>query len=151
MRVWLVIVVVAACRSAPTPAPASIETHARTEPAAHEQPKRMVVTDTSIGILDPIQFFAGSPALDPRSTPILDAIASTLTGNPSIQLVEVHAYGADTLAQVQARIGAERAQAIVNELVARGVEKRRLLASGSAVPPPGQSSVPVFEIILRRP
>lgn len=111
----------------------------------------MVITSTTIEILDPIMFLTGSPTLDPRSTPILDAIASTLTGNPSIQLVEIHAYGADTLAQFQARIAAERAQAIVNALVVRGVDKKRLLAAGSATPPPGQSSVPVFEIVQRTP
>lgn len=151
MRVWVVVVMVAACRSAPGPAPSSIETRVRTEPATTEQHKRTVVTDTHVEILDPIRFLAGSPTLDPRSTPILDAIASTLSGNPSIRLVEVHAYGADTLAQFQARVGADRAQAIVNALVARGVDQKRLLAAGSAAPPPGRSAIPVFEIVLRTP
>ena len=150
MRVWVVVAMVA-CQSAPAPAPTPIETHARTEPATVEREQKTVVTETHVEILDPIRFLAGSPTLDPRSTPILDAIASTLAGNPSIRLVEVHAYGADTLAQFQARVGADRAQAIINALVARGVDKKRLLAAGRATPPPGQSPIPVFEIVERAP
>lgn len=149
MRVWVVVAMVAACRSAPAPAP--IATHARPEPATSEPREKMIITSTTIEILHPITFLTGSPTLDPRSTRILDAIASTLTGNPSIQLVEVHAYGADTLAQFQARVGADRAQAIVNALVARGVDKKRLLTAGGATPPPGQSTEPVFEIVQRSP
>lgn len=107
------------------------------------------MTETHVEILDPIQFLTGSVTLDPRSTPILDAVASTLTGNPSIKLVAVHAYGADALVQFQARIGADRAQAIVDQLVARGVERARLVAQGEAAPPPGWTSAPQFEILKR--
>jgi outer membrane protein OmpA-like peptidoglycan-associated protein len=111
----------------------------------------MVVTETHVEILDPIRFLSGSVTLDPRSTPILDAIASTLTGNPSIKLVAVHAYGADALTQFQARIGADRAQAIVDQLVARGVARTRLVAQGEATPPPGAGPGPQFEILKRDP
>jgi len=154
MRGRLVVVaLIAACRSAPAPAPAqpaSRESSARAEPDKPER-QRLVVTSTSVEILDPIQFLAGSPALDPRSARILDAIASTLLGNPSIRLVEVHAYGADALAQFQARVGADRAQTIVNELVARGVDRKRLVAAGKATAPNGRPSAPEFEILLREP
>jgi outer membrane protein OmpA-like peptidoglycan-associated protein len=151
MRAWVVVAVVAGCRSAPAPAPAPFETHGQTAPQATERHQKTVITDTHVEILDPIRFLVGSPTLDPRSTPTLDAIASTLAGNPSIRLVEVHAYGADTLAQFQARVGADRAQAIVDALVARGVDGKRLLAAGSATPPAGRSAIPVFEIVLRTP
>ena len=111
----------------------------------------MVVTDTQVEILDPIRFLTGSAALDPRSTPVLDAIASTLTGNPSIKLVAIHAYGADALVQFRGRIGAERAQVIVDQLVVRGVARNRLLAQGEARPPPGVSAMATFEILARDP
>lgn len=109
----------------------------------------MVVTETQVEILDPIRFLTGSAAIDPRSTPILDAIASTLAGNPSIKLIAVRAYGADALVQFRGRVGAERAQAVIEQLVARGVSRSRLVAQGEAVPPPGSSNVTAFEILDR--
>lgn len=122
---------------------------AQPEPAEPEHRRAKVVTDTHVEILDPIRFLSGSAAFDPRSTEILDAIAKTLIGNPRLKLVEVQAYGADALVQFQGRVGADRAQAIVDQLVARGVERRRLVASGGAAPPPGRSGEPVFLILER--
>jgi outer membrane protein OmpA-like peptidoglycan-associated protein len=109
------------------------------------------VTDTQVEILEPIRFLTGSASLDLRSTPILDAIASTLAGNPSIKLVAVHAYGIDALVQFQGRIGAARAQVVVEELVLRGVARTRLVAQGEAAPPPGVSAMTTFEILTRDP
>ncbi len=151
MRGWWLVIVIAGCHS--TPEPTTPSTHTSSPIQAQPAPERgrMVVTETQIDILDPIRFLTGSSALDPRSTPILDAIASTLTGNPSIKLVAVHAYGVDTLVQFRARVGAERAQAIVEQLVARGVARQRLLAQGEAAPPPGRSVGPTFEILDRDP
>jgi outer membrane protein OmpA-like peptidoglycan-associated protein len=111
----------------------------------------MVVTDTQIEILDPVRFLTGSASLDPRSLRILDAIASTLSGNPSIKLVAVHAYAIDTLVQFQGRIAAERAQVVVDQLVVRGVARNRLVAQGAATPPPGGSAMTTFEILARDP
>ncbi len=151
MRGWIAaIAVVGGCRSAPAPAPDPIEAHdgARTG-SAQAAPKRLVVTDTDVEILDPIEFLSGSSALHPKSARILDAIAATLLGNPSIKLVEVRAYGSDALTQFRAQVGAERAQVIVDQLIARGVDRRRLVADGAPVPPPGWSAVPVFFILQR--
>jgi len=147
MRGWWIALVLAGCHATP-----SATTPASSAPAQRRAPEprgRTVVTDTQVEILDPIRFLTGSATIDPRSTPILDAIATTMTGNPSIQLVAVHAYGADALVQFQGRIGAERAQAIVEQLVARGVARTRLVAQGEAAPPPGGSMGPAFEILKR--
>ena len=137
----LVIAVLAACAHSP-PAVTSTTTQ-RPDPVEQPKPTINVVTDTTVEILDPIRFYAGSPTLDPRSTPILDAIAGTLTGNPSIRLVEVIAYGSDAVPSLQ--------QAVVGELIARGVESRRLRASGEAVPRQGMGPGPVFLILERAP
>lgn len=151
MRGWWLGIAIAACQSTPreSTTPSTTSTASPGQPAPKRA--RMVVTETQVEILDPIRFLTGSSTLDPRSTPILDAIASTLTGNPSIKLVAVHAYGVDALVQFQGRIGAARAQAIVDQLVVRGVERGRLLAEGAATPPAGRSTMPVFEILERTP
>jgi len=145
----VIVVVMAACTHASSPAPVATTTPQRPRP--EPKPKVKVVTDTKVEILDPIRFFAGSPTLDPRSTPILDAIAGTLTGNPSITLVEVIAYGADAVPSLQQSVAVARAQAVVGELIARGVESRRLRASGEVVPASGTGPGPTFLILERAP
>ena len=83
------------------------------------EPKRgrVVVTDTYVEILDHVRFVGDTIATPSLRT--LDAIADTLIGNPSIQLVEVqHTTEA-------------RAQKIVDYLVGQGVEPERLTAGVS--------------------
>lgn len=150
---WLAIVVTAACacHTAPTPQPLATTVPAREHPAPAQQKGLKIVTDTSVVVLDPIKFMPGSPTIEPTSIPMLDAVARTLAGNPSIKLVAVQAFGADGVAALQARLGATRAQAIVDELVARGVERKRLLAEGDAQPPAGTPNAPIFLILERAP
>jgi len=85
------------------------------------------VTSTDIAILDPITFLPGSATLDARSVPILDAVASTLRGNPSLELVAVQTEAGDALSQFRARLAADRADVVIGELVARGVARVRLV------------------------
>ena len=56
----------------------------------------MVVTDTSIEILDNIYFEAGKDVVRPASFPIVDAVAATLAGNPTITKLEVQGHAAAT-------------------------------------------------------
>jgi outer membrane protein OmpA-like peptidoglycan-associated protein len=143
-----IVVTLLACGHA-SPAPVATTTPQR--PRLEPKPKVKIVTDTKVEILDPIRFFTASATLDPRSTPILDAIAGTLTGNPSITLVEVIAYGADAVPSLQHSVAISRAQAVVGELIARGVERQRLRASGEAVPRQGMGPGPTFLILARDP
>ncbi|HSD89625.1 MAG TPA: OmpA family protein [Kofleriaceae bacterium] len=141
---------IAACHHAPPPAPV-----ATTEPAAARTttPKKPVkiVTDTKVELLDPIRFYAGSPTIDPASMPTIDAIASTLLGNPSLKVVEVVAFGTDAVTSLQVAVATARAQAIVSELVARGVDQNRLRASGMATPVGGLGPGTTFLILARDP
>jgi outer membrane protein OmpA-like peptidoglycan-associated protein len=93
------------------------------------------VTSTSITILDQIAFVGVSSVLDPVSFPMLDAVAATLDGNPSIRAMEVSASGADGPAQWQRLLGEERARAIVDYLVHQGVDRVRLRPLGTAQVP----------------
>ena len=110
--------------------------------------ERKVVTETSIEILGPIHFDGATARLSrSKSTQhMLDAIASTFVGNPSIRQVEIRAYGFDAKAQ-RGLLGAQRARAIVMALVARGVEAKRLVPRGFAGPRPGENSDPAFYIL----
>ena len=53
---------------------------------------RVVVTDTSIEILDMVYFEYDKAIIKKESYPILDAVAATMQGNPSIQLIEIQGH-----------------------------------------------------------
>jgi outer membrane protein OmpA-like peptidoglycan-associated protein len=92
---------------------------------------RVVVTGTSPEILDPVSFKPGTAELEPRSLPILDSVASTLLGNPSILEVEVQSHtderGDD---DVNLELSEQRAQVVMKYLVDKGVAPSRLTAQG---------------------
>jgi outer membrane protein OmpA-like peptidoglycan-associated protein len=152
---WIAVLAIAcACRSAPPAKPVATKTPAPAPAAEAGKPpeaKVNVITETTIELLDPITFLPGSATFEPTSMKTIDAIAHTLAGNPSLKLISVQAFGSDAVAALRAKLGAARAQAIVDELVARGVERRRLLAEGDAQPPAGYSNEPIFVILERTP
>ncbi len=150
MRAWWIALVVAACTRAPsTPSPETPAEHRPADKAPPAGKQRTVVTTTDIELLDPIAFLPTSDTIEPRSIHTLDAVAQTLVGNTSILLVEVQAFAPDALANVRARLAADRARVIVDELVARGVARNRLTPEGYDKLPPGNpKGAPLF-IVLR--
>jgi outer membrane protein OmpA-like peptidoglycan-associated protein len=98
---------------------------------------RVVVTDTETTILDVVEFSPGTASLAARSGPTLDAVASTLRGNPSIELLEVQSHTRASLA-----LSEQRAATVVAYLVAAGVEPARLVAQGYGDTRPIDRAVP---------
>jgi outer membrane protein OmpA-like peptidoglycan-associated protein len=100
-------------------------------PGDAEPPGRVVVTETSTTILDVVEFVPGTATLRASSTPILDAVAETLIGNPSIELVEVQSHtcgvGDD---DANLTLTDQRAVEVVAYLVNAGVSPSRLVAQG---------------------
>lgn len=96
-----------------------------------KNPGKVVVTETTTEILDPLSFQPGTAELEPRSLPILDAVVSTLQGNPSILEVEVQSHtderGDD---DVNLKLSEMRAQVVMKYLVDKGVAQSRLTAHG---------------------
>jgi len=92
---------------------------------------RVVVTDTAIEILDMVYFEYNKAIIKPQSYPILDAVAATLQGNPSIQLIEVQGHtderGNDAY---NLDLSDRRAAAVKKYLVDKGVEENRLESQG---------------------
>jgi len=92
---------------------------------------RVVVTDTSIEILDVVYFEYNKAVIQSRSYPILDAVAAALTGNPGILLVEVQGHtderGDDAY---NLDLSDRRAKAVEQYLVDKGVDAKRLTAHG---------------------
>ena len=113
------------------------------------RPGRTITTSTSMVILDRIRFVGATAIIDPASRPILDAMASTLAGNPSIRLVEVRAFGPEAGPHAELWLGQQRAQHVTDELIARGVERVRLRPRGAVTPPTQGSAGPEFLIVRR--
>lgn len=93
------------------------------EPAEPAQPGHVVVSGPEIEILGPVEFVPASADIAPRSTGILDAVATTLTSEPTIKLVEVVVHGEDK------GLAEKRASRVRDQLIARGVAPERLRAS----------------------
>jgi outer membrane protein OmpA-like peptidoglycan-associated protein len=90
-----------------------------------------VVTDTDIEILDIVRFQPGTAVMTPSSRPILDAVAATFQGNPSILLVEVQSHTAEPgSAALNLQLSARRAEVVRAYLVAKGIAPTRLIAQG---------------------
>ncbi len=92
---------------------------------------RVIITDSDVEILDPVTFEPGKVTLERTSFPALDAVVSTLQGNPSILLVEVQSH-VDDRGDEAANLRLTEARAIVvrNYLVAKGVDPARLTSHG---------------------
>jgi OmpA-OmpF porin, OOP family len=92
---------------------------------------RVVVTDTKIEILDKIYFEFDKDIIQSRSFPILDAVASTLEGNPDIQKVEIQGHtdeqGNDNY---NLDLSDRRAAAVRKYMVDKGIDALRLQSQG---------------------
>ena len=92
---------------------------------------RVVVTDTAIEILDMVYFEYDKAIIKPQSYPILDAVAATLKGNPSIQLIEVQGHtderGDDAY---NLDLSDRRAKSVEKYLADKGVDPKRLSSQG---------------------
>ncbi len=92
---------------------------------------RVVVTDTSIEILDMIYFEYDKAIIKKESYPILDAVAATLNGNPSILLIEIQGHtderGNDAY---NLDLSDRRAAAVKTYLEGKGVDGNRLTSQG---------------------
>ena len=84
---------------------------------------RVIVSDTNIQILDMIYFPAGTATLRRESLPIVDAVATTLRGNPDIRALELGGH-ADAREPDGWALSARRAQAVRAALIERGVRAR---------------------------
>ncbi|MEO8702741.1 MAG: OmpA family protein [Kofleriaceae bacterium] len=91
----------------------------------------VIMTETSIIVLQPVHFRSAGATIVPESFPILDMVATTLLGNPDITVIEIQGHtdelgdDAHNLALSQ-----QRAEAVVQYLTSHGVQPARLRAQG---------------------
>jgi OmpA-OmpF porin, OOP family len=90
-----------------------------------------VRTDTGIMILDKIYFETNKAIIKPVSFPILDAVAATMNGNPDILLLEVQGHTDErNTNEYNLKLSQDRANAVKQYLVDKGVDAKRLTPRG---------------------
>ncbi len=87
---------------------------------------RVVVTDTSIEVLDQVYFAKASDDVQPVSRSVVDAIAATLAGNPSIVKIEIGGHASVDEGEAWG-LSSRRAAAVRQALVQRGIDAGRLV------------------------
>lgn len=95
----------------------------------------VLLIDNQVRILEKIYFERGLDRPAAQSTPVLDAVAATISGNPELELIGIVGH-ADTRERDAHALARRRAEAVRDALVAHGVDAARLsvFESGSGVP-----------------
>jgi OOP family OmpA-OmpF porin len=92
---------------------------------------RVVVTKTEVKISEKIMFAFAKATIEDASESLLDEIAYVINDNPQIEFLEVAGHadkiGTDT---VNVQLTKRRAQAVIDALVKRKVDARRMHAQG---------------------
>lgn len=93
--------------------------------------QRRIVISTLGGltILPMVSFAVGRATLGPEVDPLLDEVAATMKSQPDIKRLEIQGH-TDSSEGGAAALSKRRAEAVVDALVQRGVERGRLVASG---------------------
>jgi outer membrane protein OmpA-like peptidoglycan-associated protein len=88
-------------------------------------------TGGGVVFFEQIQFALDSAVILPQSLHIVDSIAAALNGNPQLTLVEVQGHADDQGSdEYNIRLTRDRAASVVEALVQRGIDRRRLRSAG---------------------
>jgi OOP family OmpA-OmpF porin len=102
---------------------------ANEDPKQNGCPVRAVLTETEIVILEQVQFEADDASLKPDSTPLIEQVVKILRENPEITKLEVQGH-TDYRGTNLVLLSQKRAKAVLDALVARGIEPSRLVSKG---------------------
>ncbi|MDB4975684.1 MAG: Flagellar motor rotation protein MotB [Myxococcaceae bacterium] len=91
----------------------------------------VIIEENQIVILEKIYFETDSAEIQKRSYPIIDAVAATLIGNPQITLIEIQGHADERSSdEYNVRLTRDRAAAVLEAIVQRGVDRRRMRSGG---------------------
>ena len=93
--------------------------------------QRVVVSATSLEILDQVHFATGQARIEKKSWWLLDQVAAVLKSHPDLLLVEVEGHTDDRgPSSFNILLSEARAKAVADYLAGRGVARERLLPRG---------------------
>jgi outer membrane protein OmpA-like peptidoglycan-associated protein len=91
----------------------------------------VIIEENQIVILEKIYFETDSAEIQQRSYPIIDAVAATLIGNPQIKKIEIQGHADERSSdEYNVRLTRDRAAAVLEALVQRGVLRERVRSGG---------------------
>jgi len=94
-------------------------------------PPRVVLTPSSIQILDKIQFELGSDVLLEVSFPLLDEIGRVMQDNEQLELIQIEGHTDSTGGAARNReLSKQRAESVRQYLIGKGIAKDRTIAKG---------------------
>lgn len=100
-------------------------------PAPPKPPSAAELVADVIVLSQMVQFETGTATLRPESDPILTEVARILKEHPELELVEVQGHTDERgTADLNRKLGQERAESVVAWLVARDIAADRLVAKG---------------------
>jgi outer membrane protein OmpA-like peptidoglycan-associated protein len=95
------------------------------------------VKEGQIRILEQVKFRFGKAELDPASDPILDAVKRILTDRVEIKKLRIEGHTDNKGApQLNMKLSADRAAAVMQWLVKHGIDKKRLTSQGYGMTKP---------------
>ncbi len=101
------------------------------DPSKRGCPKLVRVTDKEIVILEQVQFDFGRATIRRESDPLLDSVAQVLKEHPEILKIEVQGHTDNKGSkQLNAKLSDDRAKAVREALIKRGVDGGRLVSKG---------------------
>jgi len=93
--------------------------------------QRVVVSATSLEILDQVHFATGQARIEKKSWWLLDQVAAVLKSHPDLLLVEVEGHTDDRgPSSFNILLAQARAKAVTDYLIGRGVDRERLVPRG---------------------
>jgi outer membrane protein OmpA-like peptidoglycan-associated protein len=91
----------------------------------------VVISATSLKILDKVYFDAGKASIQKRSNPLLDNVAQVLVAHPELAKVQIEGHTDNSgVAEKNKKLSQDRVDAVKAYLVSKGVADSRLVALG---------------------
>jgi OOP family OmpA-OmpF porin len=101
------------------------------DPKKHGCPVKAIFTETEIVILEQVQFDTAKATIKPASDQLLNEVAKILKDHPEIAKIEVQGHTDNRGgAAYNKALSEARARSVVDALVKRGIEKKRLAPKG---------------------
>ena len=137
MASWAAPVFRCGVAAAPPPPPPVVEKEPEPPPPPPPPEPKVVVKDEKIELNEKVNFETGKAALLPASTQLLDEVAQVLADHPEIQKLRIEGHtDSQSGAAYNLKLSNNRAKAVRDYLISKGVDGKRLEAKGFGLQKP---------------